>query len=219
MSCVNCGAPLPDGAAFCPSCGRAVAAAPSTPAASEAAKKQAPRAKGCITVIAIIFGLLVIVAIAAPGSKKTESDSAKPTTLNLIANDAIASSEPLSADSSSRDSSQATEEDTGGGSLTFSQMNAARSAQQYLRMSGFSRDGLIQQLSSDAGDGYSVSDATAAVDSLDVDWNENAARSARQYLEMTGFSCQGLIDQLSSSAGDKYTREQAEYGASQAGAC
>lgn len=103
--------------------------------------------------------------------------------------------------------------------LTPAQRNAVRSAEQYLNMTGFSRDGLIQQLSSDAGEGYSVADATAAVDSLDVDWNENAAKSARQYLEMSGFSCKGLIQQLSSSAGEKYTVEQATYGARQAGAC
>lgn len=64
--------------------------------------------------------------------------------------------------------------------LTGPQKNAVRSARQYLSMTGFSRDGLIAQLSSDYGDGYAVADATAAVDSLDVDWNENAARSARQ---------------------------------------
>ncbi|HWT51685.1 MAG TPA: Ltp family lipoprotein [Caulobacter sp.] len=103
--------------------------------------------------------------------------------------------------------------------LTSSQKNAARSATQYLRMSGFSREGLIDQLSSSAGDGYDVADATAAVDSLDVDWNENAVRSAKQYLSMSGFSCKGLIEQLSSSAGDKYTVTQATFGARQAGAC
>lgn len=106
-----------------------------------------------------------------------------------------------------------------GPSLTGPQNNAVRSAEQYLNMSGFSRDGLIQQLSSDAGEGFSVSDATAAVDSLSVDWNENAAKSAKAYLDMSGFSCKGLIEQLSSSAGDKYTRAQATYGANQAGAC
>lgn len=111
------------------------------------------------------------------------------------------------------------EEEDEQGYLTGPQRNAVRSAEQYLRMSGFSRDGLIQQLSSDAGEGYSVSDATIAVDSLNVDWNENAARSARQYLEMSGFSCKGLIEQLSSRAGEKYTLEQAMYGARQAGAC
>lgn len=106
-----------------------------------------------------------------------------------------------------------------GSELTGPQRNAVRSANQYLRMTGFSRDGLIAQLSSDFGDGYELADATAAVDSLDVDWNENATRSATQYLNMTGFSCKGLIDQLSSDAGDKYTRSQAEHGAIQAGAC
>ena len=103
--------------------------------------------------------------------------------------------------------------------LTASQKNAVRSAKQYLNMTGFSRDGLINQLSSSAGDGYDLADATVAVDSLDVDWNENAVRSAKQYLAMTGFSCKGLIQQLSSSAGEKYTESQATYGAQQAGAC
>jgi hypothetical protein len=103
--------------------------------------------------------------------------------------------------------------------LTGPQNNAVRSAEQYLNMSGFSRAGLIQQLSSDAGEGFSVSDATAAVDSLTVDWNENAAKSAKAYLDMSGFSCKGLIEQLSSSAGEKYTKAQATYGAQQAGAC
>lgn len=103
--------------------------------------------------------------------------------------------------------------------LTPAQRNAVRTARQYLDMSGFSRKGLIQQLSSSAGEGYAEADAIAAVDSLDVDWKAEAAESAKQYIEMSGFSCKGLIQQLSSSAGDKYTREEAEYGAKQAGAC
>jgi hypothetical protein len=127
--------------------------------------------------------------------------------------------ENVGVDGSTSEKTEAIKEETGRKNLTAPQKNAVRSAEQYLRMTGFSRDGLIQQLSSDAGDGYSVSDATAAVDSLSVDWNENAARSARQYLNMSGFSCKGLIQQLSSSAGDKYTVEQATYGARQAGAC
>ena len=51
-------------------------------------------------------------------------------------------------------------------SLTGPQKNAVRSAKQYLSFKGFSRSGLIQQLSSDYGDGYNVDDATVAVDSL-----------------------------------------------------
>ena len=105
------------------------------------------------------------------------------------------------------------------GSLTGPQKNAVRSAKQYLSISGFSRKGLINQLSSDYGDGYRAYDATVAVDSLNVDWNWQAVRTAKQYLEMSGFSCKGLVQQLSSSAGDQYTKSQARYGARQAGAC
>ena len=103
--------------------------------------------------------------------------------------------------------------------LTGPQRNAARSAKQYLNLTGFSRDGLIEQLSSSAGEGYEVADATVAVDSLGVDWNENAVKSAKEYLNLSGFSCKGLIEQLSSSAGSQYTVSQATYGARQAGAC
>ena len=97
--------------------------------------------------------------------------------------------------------------------------NAIRSADAYLGFSGFSRAGLIAQLSSEYGDGYSVADATAAVDSLSVDWNAQAVRSAKQYLEMSGFSCNGLIDQLSSEYGSQYTKSEASFGAKQVGAC
>jgi hypothetical protein len=115
--------------------------------------------------------------------------------------------------------SETSTEDSLEGFLSGPQANAARSAQQYLSISGFSRDGLIEQLSSEYGDGYSVADATTAVDGLSVDWNESAAKSARQYLSISGFSCDGLIEQLSSSYGDRYTVDQATYGARQAGAC
>jgi hypothetical protein len=103
--------------------------------------------------------------------------------------------------------------------LTQPQKNAVRSANDYLRMSGFSRDGLIDQLSSPYGSGYDRADAVAAVNSLQVDWNHQAKRSAEDYLKMSGFSCSGLVDQLSSAHGSQYTRSQAQYGARAAGAC
>ena len=103
--------------------------------------------------------------------------------------------------------------------LTGPQKNAVRSAKNYLSFAGFSRDGLIDQLSSPYGDGYDLADATAAVNSLSVDWNAEAVEASKQYLEMSGFSCKGLIEQLSSEYGNKFTNEQAKYGAEQAGAC
>lgn len=104
-------------------------------------------------------------------------------------------------------------------SLTGPQRHAVRAAENYLRMMPFSRDGLIDQLSSPFGDQFDVRDATVAVDSLTVDWNAQAVRAAEQYLRMMGFSCRGLIEQLSMDVGEQFTRAQAEYGARQAGAC
>lgn len=49
---------------------------------------------------------------------------------------------------------------TWAGNLTGPQENAVRSAKQYLSMTGFSCKGLIEQLSSSAGDGYTESQAT-----------------------------------------------------------
>jgi Host cell surface-exposed lipoprotein len=64
--------------------------------------------------------------------------------------------------------------------------------------SAFSRKGLIEQLSSEYGEGFSKADAIYAVNHLDVDWNDQAAKSAKNYLDQSASSRQGLIGQLSS---------------------
>lgn len=101
--------------------------------------------------------------------------------------------------------------------LTTSQEQAIGSAESYLGFKGFSRKGLIQQLSSSAGDGFSVADATYAVDHIEVSWKDQAVRSAKDYLEFTHFSRAGLIQQLSSSAGEGFTRAEATYAADKVG--
>jgi hypothetical protein len=101
--------------------------------------------------------------------------------------------------------------------LTKAQEQAIGSARDYLATSSFSRKGLIQQLSSAYGEGFSAKDATFAVDYLKVDWNEQAARSAKAYLEVSHFSRAGLIHQLESSYGEGFTHAQAVYGVKAAG--
>ena len=101
--------------------------------------------------------------------------------------------------------------------LTRSQEQAIGAAESYLEFSAFSRKGLIRQLSSDAGEGFSVADATFAVDHLKVNWNEQAAKAAKSYLEMSHFSRSGLIRQLESDAGEGFTHKQAVYGVTKAG--
>jgi hypothetical protein len=102
-------------------------------------------------------------------------------------------------------------------SMTNSQEQAVGSAESYLSFTAFSRKGLIRQLSSSAGEGFSVADATYAVDHIKVNWNEQAAKSAQSYLKMTHFSRKGLIRQLESSAGEGFTHAQAVYGVTKAG--
>ena len=63
-------------------------------------------------------------------------------------------------------------------------------------------------------EGYSTQEATAAVDSLTVDYNAQAAKQAKQYLEMSSFSRASLIQQL---VFEGYTQKQAAHGATQAG--
>jgi hypothetical protein len=95
--------------------------------------------------------------------------------------------------------------------VTVSQQNALRAARDYLDYTSFARTELIDQLKYE---GYSTSDATWAVDSLNVDWNAQAALKAKDYLNYTSFSHSGLVDQLEY---DGFTAAQAEYGVSQAG--
>jgi hypothetical protein len=95
--------------------------------------------------------------------------------------------------------------------MTSGQENALESAQNYLDMGGFSKAGLIGQLSASAGDGFSKADATFAVNHVHADWNKEAVESAQNYLDLGGFSKTSLIRQLSSSAGDQFTPAQARY--------
>ncbi len=100
---------------------------------------------------------------------------------------------------------------------TLSQQNAVQAAQSYLDYSAFSYQGLIDQLSSEYGEGFPVPDATYAVNHVDVDWNAEAVESARSYLEQTGYSRQGLIDQLSSPYGEQFSLEAATYAVNKVG--
>ena len=97
--------------------------------------------------------------------------------------------------------------------MTGAQQQAVDAAEDYLSEGqGFSDQGLLSQLTSSAGNGFSKSDAEFAVNSLNPNWNGQAVDAAEGYLsEGQGFSDQGLLQQLTSSAGDGFTEAQAEY--------
>ncbi|OBJ21682.1 hypothetical protein A9W93_14060 [Mycobacterium colombiense] len=95
----------------------------------------------------------------------------------------------------------------------ISQQNAVRKAKDYLDYTAFSRLGLINQLV--VAEQFSTEDATFAVDSLNVDWNQQAAKKAKDYLDYTAFSHDGLINQLVTA--ENFTPSQAAYGVAAVG--
>jgi hypothetical protein len=98
-------------------------------------------------------------------------------------------------------------------SMTVSQQQAVQAAQGYLSDGeGFSYEGLLQQLTSSYGDGFSHADAQFAINYLNPNWDAQAVASAQGYLDDgDGFSRSGLIQQLTSSYGSGFTTAQATY--------
>ena len=191
----------------------------------EAAPAQSPpqvpvKKKGdLVRNLGIVVGALLLVGIggAIASSRSSNNNSTAGTT--TASTPAVTAAATAKAAATAAPTAKAAPTAPAGPTLTNQQKNAAQSGRSYLNFTAFSRQGLIDQLSSAYGDKYAVADATIAVDSLNVDWNAEAVQSAKSYLKISAFSCQGLIDQLDSQYGDKYTVAQATYGAHQAGAC
>jgi hypothetical protein len=97
--------------------------------------------------------------------------------------------------------------------MTGAQQQAFDAAESYLSEGqGFSEQGLLSQLTSSAGNGFSKSDAEFAINYLNPNWSKQAVDAATGYLsEGQGFSEQGLLQQLTADAGDGFTEAQAEY--------
>jgi hypothetical protein len=94
------------------------------------------------------------------------------------------------------------------------QREALQAAKSYLSIGSFSRAGLIHQLTSSYGDGFSRADAVWGVNHARANWNAEAIQAAKSYLSAGSFSRAGLIHQLESPYGDQFTHAQAVYGVS-----
>lgn len=169
-------------------------------------KKWYAKKAGPLPVWAWLGIALVVVGVIGAATEEPAGDSAKDTATEVAeptseAPEATAAPEPepepepvVEAPSESR-----------------SQANARESAESYLRLMAFSRQGLIEQLEFE---GYPTADAIYGVDANNVDWNRQAALKAVEYLELMPFSRSGLIEQL---VFEGFTQSQASYGVSQAG--
>lgn len=96
--------------------------------------------------------------------------------------------------------------------ISKSQENAVKEAKSYIKISDFSRMGLIEQLEYEK---YSYEDAVYGADNCGADWYAEALESAKDYVKLSDFSYSSLYDQL---VYEKYTADEARYGVDNCGA-
>jgi len=181
---------------------------PPAPAAPER-KKSALRRHPWRT----FFGTVAVLVIAGPVAAAASGGASSPAPASKPA----ASTPAAPAPAAPAPSSAAAKPAKPAPHYTVSQQQAIGSAQDYLSYQAFSRKGLIEQLSSKYGEGFSRADATFAINHIKVDWNKEAVQSAKDYLSTQHFSRAGLIEQLSSSFGAGFTKAQAIYAVNHVG--
>jgi hypothetical protein len=181
-----------------------------------------------IAAIAIIGGLTACkgstpVAVSSAPAVSTSAPAAAPTTATdplgfacaaLDSNGYCSSDDPSSA--SAATSAPAA---TAAPAMSAAEQQAVDSAQSYLALGqGFSKAGLLKQLTSSYGAGFTAANAQFAINYLKPDWDAQAVLSAKGYLALgQGFSRSGLTQQLTSSYGAGFTQAQAEYAVSKVG--
>lgn len=174
-------------------------AAPQQPAQQPVAPAQPEKKKGgCMKWGAAALGVLIVLGIAASCGGDNENDTTPVTSSSVDAPAKESEAAPAPAEEKNDD-------------VPREYKNALRSAETYTKMSGFSYDGLYEQLTSEYGEGYPPEAAQYALDNLDVDWNEQALKAAKNYQKVMPMSDDGLFEQLTSSYGDGFTPEQAQY--------
>lgn len=89
--------------------------------------------------------------------------------------------------------------------------NALKKAESYAKIMHMSKAGIYNQLTSEAGEGFSVEAAQYAIDTIQCDWNVNALKKAENYQETMAMSPSAIYDQLISEYGEQFTAEQAQY--------
>lgn len=174
-------------------------------------------------ILGLIGGLALVIVIAAEASNGSNGNSPAS---NGLSNPPAAQGTAPSSPAATTDASPSPTAPPSPTPppMTVSQQQAVDSAQSYLQTEpGFSYQGLIDQLDSSAGEGFSVADATFAVNyvapaSDTTFWDAQAVDSAKSYMQTEpGWSACGLVQQLDSSAGEQFTQAEAEYAVQQVG--
>jgi hypothetical protein len=151
-----------------------------------------------LIILAVFIGLAIIGALV-PSNNKTTPQASAPKVVTVTETTPAAAAPAAKPTHAPKAPATVPSE-------TSDQANARHQAESYLSFEAFSRKGLIEQLKYE---GYSLADATYAVDHITVNWNEQAVQKAKDYLAMQSFSRSGLMEQL---LYEGFTHAQASYG-------
>lgn len=168
-------------------------------------------------VVSAVFGLFLLIGVFTDSPETTSNTQAKQqqvtlapqTQVTVETTQEIAKTTATTAPTQAKQVAKPTTPPVT--SETVSQKNAIKKAKSYLDYSGFSRDGLVDQLEYEQ---FSHEDAVYGADNAGGNWMEEAAQKAQSYMEYSAFSRGSLIEQLKY---EKFTQEQAEYGANSVG--
>jgi Host cell surface-exposed lipoprotein len=167
--------------------------------------------KGRAILLSVIGAAVLVFLVSFIASAASHSTSTTPSADNNPAQPVSTPAAQPSTQAPAEPTTQAPPQ------MTASQQAAIQAAESYLQTEpGWSYQGLINQLDSSAGSGFSVADATFAVNHLSPtpNWNQQAADAAQNYQSTEGgFSACSMVQQLDSPDGDQFTQAQAEYGA------
>jgi Host cell surface-exposed lipoprotein len=169
---------------------------------------------GCGGLLGLFILILIIVSVAAAAGRKSSGSGS---------GGAAASSAPAATTAPAGATSSAapgpTQTTPAAPQYTVAQQQAIQAAQGYLSDGeGFSRAGLIQQLDSPDGSGFTHALAVFAVKHIQVNWDQQAVIAAKGYMsDGEGFSYSSLVQQLDSSYGSGFTYAQAVYAAKAVG--
>ncbi|WP_294605575.1 Ltp family lipoprotein [uncultured Lactobacillus sp.] len=140
-------------------------------------------------------------------TKKSKSPTKKPTAKKPKKQMAKVKATPKAAPKKSKPISKSKT-----ASVPREYKNALLTLMDYQNTDGdMSYKGLYDQLTSDAGEGFTPAAANYALSHAKIDYNKNALKCAKNYEETEHMSTSELQEQLTSDAGEKFTPEQAQY--------
>lgn len=150
-------------------------------------------------IIIVCVVIVVIIAAALGAGGETDDNSSADNTVTV----------EQTADTKQVETQTTTAENTSG--ATLGETNALQKAESYLRMGGFSKQSLKEQLEFE---GFEKSEIEYALKNCDADWNEQCVDKAKSYIKMGGFSKSSLREQLDFEG---FTEEQINYALKEVG--